>query len=180
MDWGMDINQPIFVNGKGKTITFAEMIQEILDLIAERPDLEYVLSVGTDSQVKPKAKKTKFVTCVHLHRKGVGAWGWKYIQIEPRRYSQLKEKIMTECHLTQVLAYKFFEIDIFEKVLELTIEYLDDGASFLFIPHVDIGEKGKTSAFIEDVRRMFAGMGGVKIKPDSYCASSLADKYSKW
>lgn len=181
MNWGMDSNEAIFINGKGTYLSFNEMIEEILKLIAERPELEYVLSVGTDSQVKPKKELTKFVSVIHLHRKGRGAWCWKYIQIEKRGYHNLKEKIFTECHLTQILAYKFFEINIADKVLDITIDYLDDGAEFSFVPHVDIGTKGKTKAFVEDVTRMFDVMGcSVKIKPDSYTASGVADKYSKW
>ncbi|KFZ25980.1 MAG: hypothetical protein KQ78_01936 [Candidatus Izimaplasma bacterium HR2] len=73
MDWSTGFSKAIFINGKGEKVTFSEMEQEILDIIAERPDLEYVLSVGTDSQVKPKADATKFVTVVHLHRVGQGA-----------------------------------------------------------------------------------------------------------
>lgn len=181
MNWDMDFEQKIFINGKGETITLTTMIKEILNIIAERPDLEYVLSVGTDSQVKVKSNRTKFVTCVHLHRKGKGAWGWRYIQVENRRYNNLKEKIMTECQLTQILTYKFFEADITNKVLELTIDHIYEGASFLFVPHVDIGTKGKTKAFVEDVIKMFDAMGcEVVIKPDSYTASAYADKYSKW
>jgi len=180
MNWDMDFEQPIFVNGKGMVLTFSQMVEEILNIIKEMPNVEYVLSVGTDSQVKPKANATKFISAVHLHRVGRGAWGWRLKQVEQRRYNQLKEKIMTECHLTQILAYKFFEVNIAEQVLEITIDHIYTGAEFSFITHVDIGENGKTKAFIADVRRMFEPMGGVVIKPDSYTASAYADKYSKW
>lgn len=181
MKWDMDSNEAIFINGKGQYISFNQMVDEILAIIEERPDLEYVLSIGTDSQVKPKAELTKFVSVVHLHRVGYGAWGWRTIQVEKRAYSKLREKIMTECHLTQILSYKFFEVDITNKVLELTIDYLDIGANFLFVPHVDIGKNGATKAFIDEVIRMFDAMGvDVLIKPDSYAASAYADKYSKW
>ncbi|KFZ25979.1 MAG: hypothetical protein KQ78_01935 [Candidatus Izimaplasma bacterium HR2] len=88
---------------------------------------------------------------------------------------------MTECHLTQMLAYQFFESDITEKVLELTIDHIYSGAKFLLVPHVDIGRNGETKKFIKEVYNMFRAMGvDVKIKPDSYAASGYADKYSKW
>jgi len=181
MNWESNFEGRIFINGIGEIVTFSEMEQEILRIIGERPDAKYVLSVGTDSQVKPKANATKFVSVVHLHRVGQGAWGWRYVQVEKRRYSELKEKIMTECQLTQMLSYKFFESNIAEKVLEITIDYVYKDASFLLVPHVDIGHNGKTKKFIEEVYRMFNAMGcDVKIKPDSYAASGYADKYSKW
>ena len=43
MNWDMDFEQPIFVNGKGESVTFSQMVGEIIRIIAERPDLEYVL-----------------------------------------------------------------------------------------------------------------------------------------
>ena len=52
------------------------------------------------------------------------------------------------------------------------------GVSFEF--HIDIGTKGPTKALINEMVGMVKGLNFIpKIKPDSYCASSFADKYTK-
>lgn len=46
--------------------------------------------------------------------------------------------------------------------------------------HVDVGEKGPTNAIIKEVVGMVVGSGyEAMIKPDSYAASTVADKYTK-
>jgi hypothetical protein len=45
--------------------------------------------------------------------------------------------------------------------------------------HADIGENGQTRDMIKELTGMIIGNGfEPKIKPESYVASSLADKYS--
>jgi predicted RNase H-related nuclease YkuK (DUF458 family) len=52
------------------------------------------------------------------------------------------------------------------------------GVTFEF--HIDVGTKGKTKTLINEMVGMVRGSMFVpKIKPDSYCASSFADRYTK-
>jgi predicted RNase H-related nuclease YkuK (DUF458 family) len=46
--------------------------------------------------------------------------------------------------------------------------------------HIDVGTKGPTKALINEMIGMVKGLNFVpKIKPDSYCASSFANRYTK-
>jgi predicted RNase H-related nuclease YkuK (DUF458 family) len=46
--------------------------------------------------------------------------------------------------------------------------------------HLDVGEQGKTKEIVREVVGMVTGSGfDARIKPESYGASSVADKYTK-
>ena len=46
--------------------------------------------------------------------------------------------------------------------------------------HLDVGEKGQTKDLIREVVGMVVGSGfDARIKPDSFGASKVADKYTK-
>jgi predicted RNase H-related nuclease YkuK (DUF458 family) len=46
--------------------------------------------------------------------------------------------------------------------------------------HIDVGTKGETRKLIKEMVGYFEGMGiDAKIKPDSFVASSYANRYSK-
>jgi predicted RNase H-related nuclease YkuK (DUF458 family) len=52
------------------------------------------------------------------------------------------------------------------------------GITFEF--HIDIGKKGETKVLINEMVGMVKGLNFVpKIKPDSFCASCFADRYTK-
>jgi len=52
------------------------------------------------------------------------------------------------------------------------------GITFEF--HIDVGTKGQTKSLINEMVGMVKGLNFVpKIKPESYCASTFADKYTK-
>lgn len=53
-----------------------------------------------------------------------------------------------------------------------------EGITFEF--HIDIGTKGQTKTLINEMVGMVRGLNFVpKIKPESYCASAFADRYTK-
>jgi len=46
--------------------------------------------------------------------------------------------------------------------------------------HVDAGQNGETKNIVNSIVGMVKGNGfNVKIKPESYCASTVADKYTR-
>ena len=67
---------------------------------------------------------------------------------------------------------------------ELAQRVLEALASFSLLQfnleiHVDIGENGRTKEMIDEVVGMIIGSGlAVRIKPQAYAASSVADKYT--
>ena len=61
------------------------------------------------------------------------------------------------------------------------MEKLTDSAQDFDVEiHLDVGNNGATKTLIKEVVGMVVGSGfNARIKPDSYGASSVADKYTK-
>ena len=169
----------IFHNSVCNGISISNIISEIEDKIKVQPLNTYVLTVGTDSQVIQTG--TRFVSAIHLHRVGKGAWAWRMKTFHRRPINNLKEKILTECFLTQNIMIKLVSQNIYDKVADIIIPHIDKGANFIFKPHVDIGLKGETKTMVTQIDEMFKSIGfDVVIKPYSYTASSYANKYTKF
>ncbi len=170
-------NDLVFYNTSANEMTFDEVFQQLLQFIKKDPASLYRLAIGTDSQVHQQG--TKFITSIHLHRVGKGAWGCLKKQIITRRITSLKEKISLETIYSQEVASLFTEKHI-SKMAEILIPHIDNGADFIFEVHLDIGRKGKTKHLIEEMTERILAIGlQPKIKPNSYAASSYANKYTK-
>jgi uncharacterized protein len=163
----------IFRSLRKDELNFEQVCHEIIAFIKVDTDCSYRISVGTDSQV---GSKTIFVSCVHIHRIGKGAIGFLHKYEMSRPVKNLREKIYLETCASLQLAYMFDERrmnSIFQAVGNRSRDI-----SFEF--HIDIGKKGETKTLINEMVGMVKGLSFIpKIKPDSYCASSFADKYTK-
>lgn len=164
-----------FFNSKQKNMSLETAAENIISFIKGKPDCSYRLAVGTDSQVGGKC--TCFATGIHIHRIGQGAWCCVSKTIEEKRYVNLKEKISRETLITY-------------EILSLLNEYLIDALCGFTLKyknfecgleaHIDVGTKGETRKLIREMVGYFEGMGiDAVIKPDSFVASSYADRYSK-
>ncbi len=152
-------------------LTFNEVFDSIIDFIKCDMNNPYRISIGTDSQV---GNHTVFVTCIHVHRIGKGAIGFLHKSEVQRAIKNLREKIYLETCATLQLAY-IFDNNRINSIYEILG---NKNVSFEF--HIDIGTKGETKTLINEMVGMVKGLNFVpKIKPDSYCASSFADKYTK-
>ncbi len=175
------LNNYVFKNSTQNTMSFDEVFENILAFIKRDPASNYKLAIGTDSHVK---NITRFVTAIHLHRIGTdgvgkGAWGCIKEHIIHRRITSLREKISIETSLTQEILY-LIDYNRMSQILEILIPYADKGADISIEAHIDIGTKGATRELIQEMVGRFMGMGiDAKIKPDSYAASSYADRYTK-
>ena len=156
---------------------FETVFDHMLDFIRKDPRSSYVLAIGTDSQVH--SEYTRFTSAIHLHRVGNGAWGClRNFHVE-REIKSLREKVSTETTLSQEIAYMFTPSHL-ERMTDLLLPYIDQGSNFHYEIHIDIGNKGATREFIQEMVSRIKAMGiDAKIKPDSYAASSYADKYTK-
>lgn len=174
-------NNMIFSNSTNPHMTFDEVFVNILSFIKREPTAHYKLAIGSDSQVK---SSTYFISAIHLHRIGLdgigkGAWGCIKKYIIPRRISSLREKISIETSLTQELLF-LFDYNHISQILDILIPYADKCADFSLEAHIDIGRKGATRELINEMLARFSSMDvETKIKPDSYAASSYADRYTK-
>ncbi|MGB9682484.1 MAG: ribonuclease H-like YkuK family protein [bacterium] len=149
---------------KGKLI-FEEMFREIISFIQEDPKELYHLIVGTDSL---PGEEVCFVTAVIIHRIGYGG-RYFYRKITNNHMRSLRQRIFYEATLS------------LETAGLITSELSKNGVSELPIEiHIDIGTKGETKQLIKEVVGMITSSGyAAKIKPESFGASKVADKYSK-
>jgi predicted RNase H-related nuclease YkuK (DUF458 family) len=127
---------------------------------------KYEIVVGTDSQ-KLKKDTHDFVSALIIHRVGWGGiYFWKR-QILERKIS-LKERIYQEATMSLETSENFVNFFKTNGISKYNIQI-----------HVDIGHNGETRDLITEVVGMVRGSGyDVKIKPDSYGASKVADKYT--
>ncbi len=160
----------MFRNLKNEYFSFHEVYEKILEFIKGDLNSSYKISIGTDSQV---ANRTVFVTCIHIHRVGKGAIGFLHKSLLQRPVTSLREKIYMETCQSLQLAYLFTD-DMMKCITHL----LNRKVSFEF--HIDIGRKGPTKTLINEMMGLVRGSHFVpRIKPDSYCASCFADRFTK-
>lgn len=164
-----------FFNSMQKNMSFEDVVENIKNFIKANPDASYRLAVGTDSQVK--GKYTCFATGIHIHRVGQGAWCCVSKTIENKRYRILKEKISKETLMTYEVVSVLNEC-LLDFLYDFTVLY--QNFDFRLEAHIDVGTKGETRKLIREMVGYFEGTGiDTKIKPDSFVASSYANRYSK-
>ncbi|MBM7659553.1 putative RNase H-related nuclease YkuK (DUF458 family) [Bacillus mesophilus] len=167
----------LFENITENNMTFERVFSKILRFMELEPSAVYHLSIGTDSQVHPN--ETRFVSAIHIHRVGRGAWGCLRQIIMPREIRSIREKISLETAYSQELA-SLFTSEHFDEMTDILVPYADEGADLRFGIHLDIGRKGVTKDLIQEMTSRIKSMGiEAKIKPDSYAASSYANRYTK-
>jgi predicted RNase H-related nuclease YkuK (DUF458 family) len=150
---------------KGK-LSFDQVFEELKQFIKNDCDSKYKLIVGTDSQA---GDEVCYVTAIVILREGKGG-RFFYSRERERVKLGLKQRILYETSRSLIVAAKLTErLAAAGEVADLGVEI-----------HLDVGENGKTKEIIRDVIGMVVGSGfGAKIKPDSYGASKVADRYTK-
>lgn len=148
-------------------LTLDEMVQDLFSEIEGSAQDEYQIMVGTDSQAKSAAKSVTFVTAVIIHHVGKG--GRYYIHREQQQHIySLRQRMFTEAtfslEIGSLLSDRF---DAFGGARPLEV-------------HLDVGERGATKQLVHELVSWITQSGyQAKIKPDSYCASKVADRYTK-
>lgn len=156
-------------------MNFAQVYEEILDFISKDTESPYKISLGTDSQV---SSSTVFVSCIHVHRVGKGAIGFFHKSHMSRPVRNLREKIYLETCASLQIAYLFDEdrINQIKSIVGRGAKSKDIAFEF----HIDVGTNGETKSLISEMVGMVKGLYFVpRIKPESYCASCFADRYTK-
>lgn len=138
----------------------------ITAFMAQNKKARYEIIVGTDSQ-KVRKDVYDFVSALIIHRVGFGGiYFWKR-QIVDRKIS-LKERIYMEATMSLETSENFINFFKINGISRYNIQI-----------HVDIGHNGETRDMITEVVGMVRSSGyDVKIKPDSYGASKVADRYT--
>lgn len=156
-----------FHNPTKGNLSFEKVVNEIVGMMEKDQRSEYEVVVGTDSHAASGDHEIDFVSAIVIHRIGKGGrYFWK--KETEREIYTLRDKIYKEAFLSFDLAK-----DVMERLEEVTL--LDYNLEI----HVDVGQHGKTKEIIDEVVGMIIGSGfEVRTKPDSYGASTVADKYA--
>jgi len=154
-----------FISPSIGKVCLGKIRENILTFMSHDPQSKYRLIIGSDSQ--PRDSKVDFVSAIIVHRIGFGAIYFWQRRISARKYV-LRERIYEEAALSLALADKFLEICKNDGIHKYDLEI-----------HVDIGQIGETRNIINEVVGMIRGNGyNVKIKPESYGASKVADRHT--
>lgn len=147
-------------------LNFDQVIEKLLNYISLEPGLEYELIIGTDSMLGSR-HEAEFVSAIVVHRKhrgGIYFWAKRHEVAMHTLRQRIFEEALLSLHLAEQLIEKLKQKDILE--FKLTI-------------HVDIGPNGATKQMLHEIVGMIKGNGfDVKTKPDSYGASSVADRHT--
>lgn len=166
-----------FYNMSETFVSFNDVFARILRFVEQDPLAEYAMAIGTDSHAYQSY--TKFTSAVLIHRLGKGAWGCLRDYVVPRRIQSLREKISLETSLSQEIAY-YVTPEMVTCISDVLLPYVDKGADFTLSIHLDIGTKGATKELIKEMVGRIQAMGiEAKIKPESYVASSYANRFTK-
>jgi len=146
-----------------------KVAKEISRYIDEDSQSEYKLIVGTDSNGNGK---TDFVTAIIVYRVGKGGrYFWRKTN-GGKVYHTLRDRIYQEVNLSLECAQ-----DVLSQLASLVRTTSEPNYDFQI--HIDVGQKGPTREMIKEVVGMVRGNGfDARIKPQSYAASSIADKYT--
>lgn len=157
----------MFISPSLGAMIFDDVFEDILKYASSNPADQYSLIIGTDSQIKEMKEEICYVTAIIVHRKGKGA-RFYYTRECDRIIRSLRQRIFYETSRSLVLASQVLE-KLTDTVQDFDIEI-----------HLDVGNNGATKTLIKEVVGMVVGSGfNARIKPDSYGASSVADKYTK-
>lgn len=176
---GLKVYNFSFHNLTRKDMSFIEVFQHILKFMKGDPNGSYKLMFGTDSQVH--ASYTLFITGIVIQRETKGAWACIRKVMIPRKMINLHERISYETTLTEEVVSMFSD-EMKEQLISVILPNIYRGASFSIEGHIDIGSgrKNKTRIFVNEMVSRMESLGiEPKLKPESFVASSYANRYTK-
>jgi len=148
-------------------VSFQELFENLVAYTNEYPDDNYKLIIGTDSHSFLN-ESVIFVTAVVVHRIGKGG-RFFYHKQKTRYMESLRQRIYYETFLSLEVATRLTEQLAQNSDCQLNVEI-----------HLDVGEKGETRDIIKEVVGMVIGSGyEARIKPYSYGATTVADRFTK-
>lgn len=157
-----------FFNPTRGNLTIPEMLEELVGYISQKPEKMYDVIVGCDSS---SAEEPQFPLVLAVLRKGEGGrFFLKKVRYQGRKFYNWKQRILEEVLLSCQFAVHLKE--------ELAFKLLGFNYEFRYI-HADIGENGATRDMVKELTGLIRGNGfEPKIKPESFVASTVADRYS--
>jgi len=166
----LDILRGKFYNPTKGNLKFRQVVDEIISYISEKPEKFYDIIVGCDSS---SGEEPNFPLAIVVLRTGNGGrFFLQRVRYRNRKFYTLKQRILEEVFLSCQLALTLRE------TLNKKIEGKCYNYQLRYI-HADIGENGATKDMIREVIGLIRGNGfEPKIKPQSFAATVVADRYS--
>ena len=161
-----------FFNPTKGNLSFDDTIKEIFAYMAEEPQREYEIVVGCDSA---SLEQPHFPATIVVRRLGAGGrFFLKKISYGGKKFYNFKQRILQEVLLSCELAL------VLRETLETRKLVLPDDLKWNFsYIHADVGERGATREMVREVTGLIRGNGfEPMIKPFSFAASVIADKYT--
>jgi len=170
-----DIFSGYFYSPSRGNLTMDGVIRELFGYMSERPEKFYDIIVGCDSS---SGSEPHFPVAIVILRTGEGGRFFlkkiKYPASGKKKFYNWKSRILEEVLLSCQLA-----LSLKEKVGEKAGSFSDALNYQLRYIHADVGENGQTKDMIKEVVGLIRGNGfEPKIKPESYVASVVADRYT--
>ena len=154
-----------FYNPHLGALSFEQVVSTLVAEMAADRKARYEILIGTDSSMR--SEQIDFVSAIVLHKVGKGG-RYFWTREKSGRLPSLRQRIWREAWLSFQLAQRLMAALSTSSFLRFNLEI-----------HVDIGEHGPTKELIDEVVGMIIGSGfAVRIKPQAYAASSVADKYT--
>ena len=142
-----------------------EIASAIIEFMKADSERAYNVTIGTDSELYGKTS-ADFVTAIVVHRIGNGArYFWRRMKIE--NLHTMRDRILKEVMISLETA----------KLALARLEELN-APEFSLEIHIDAGENGETKKMIQELVGIIrANDFEAKTKPESYAASSVADRH---
>jgi len=155
-----------FISPTYGRISLSDIAKEIVEYVKSEPEEKYQLIIGTDSEGNGKIE---FATAIVIYRKGKGG-RYFYHKFSKEKNLVLRQKIYEEVTASLQTGLSLIE--------NLKPYWKAENLNGQMEIHIDVGENGPTKELIKEVVGMVLGYGfQAKIKPHSYGASIVADKY---
>jgi len=160
-----------FVSPTRGKLTVEQVVEDIANYLHQDSQSNYRLVIGSDSQERRinGTKMANYITAIVVHRIGKGGrYYWK--NGTKAKVNSLRQKIYKETQLS---------LETAEIVVPHIRKSLNGEKNWELEIHIDVGDVGDTRDMIKEVVGMVVGSGyKAKTKPDSYAATSVADKHA--
>lgn len=155
-----------FKSSSGLEMSTSDISNQISEFMKDAPNKDYKVIIGTDSQAL-EGREADFVTAIVVHRQGSGGrYFWRRIKDEV--FHTMRDRIINEVVMS---------LDVAKIILKKLQEELNE-TDWDFEIHVDVGSNGPSRKLIQEVVGMVrANNFEARTKPESYAASSVADRH---
>jgi predicted RNase H-related nuclease YkuK (DUF458 family) len=167
----VNVKSDYFISPTKGKLSLKAVIDDITNYLFEDPNSKYRLVIGTDSQRRLIGDQTltNFVTAIVVHRVGKGG----------RYFWQNGLKIKTHTLRDKIYKETALSLDLAGRLVPELNKKLNGSKNWELEIHIDVGRVGETRVMIQEVVGMVIGSGyTAKTKPESFAASSVADKHT--